>query len=117
MRAVLAHADHRIESVGESLLAHALRVLGIEATPQVAVATDAGTFRADFRVDGTTVLLEFDGRVTYDQPRALFDEKRREDALRRAGWVVLRFVWSDLFDTAEIARRITAATRLQRLSA
>jgi very-short-patch-repair endonuclease len=111
VRAVLRHADARIESVGESLLAHAFRLLGIRVTPQVSVRTDSGTFRADFRVEGSRVLVEFDGGLTYVQPRALYDEKRREDALRRAGWVVVRFVWSDLFDHAGIARRIAVAAR------
>jgi hypothetical protein len=46
-------------------------------------------FRADFRVVGTRVLVEFDGAVKYADGRraTLFEEKRREDALRREGWV------------------------------
>lgn len=114
VRAVLAHADGRIESVGESLLAHALRLLGIAFTPQARVSTDSGIFRADFAVDGTRVLVEFDGEVKYDGSRALFDEKRREDALRREGWVVVRFVWADLRHPDRIARRINEAVALSR---
>jgi very-short-patch-repair endonuclease len=114
VRAVLTHADGRIESVGESLLAHTLRLLGIAFTPQVRVATDSGLFRADFAVDGTRVLVEFDGKVKYDRPRALFDEKQREDALRREGWVVVRFVWADLRHPARLARRIDEAVALSR---
>ncbi|MFC7595718.1 DUF559 domain-containing protein [Terrabacter sp. GCM10028922] len=114
VRAALHHADSRIESVGESLLAHTLRLLDITVTPQVHVATDSGVYRADFAVDGTRVLVEFDGRVKYDSPKVLFDEKRREDALRRAGWVVVRFVWADLRHPHRIRRRIDEAVTLSR---
>ena len=65
-------------------------------------------------MDGTRVLVEFDGEVKYDGSRALFDEKRREDALRREGWVVVRFVWADLRHPDRIARRINEAVALSR---
>jgi hypothetical protein len=42
----------------------------------------------------------------------LFDEKRREDALRRAGWVVVRLVWQDLRSADVVRQRIEAALRL-----
>ncbi len=64
---------------------------------------------ADSRVRGTRVLVEFDGAVKYADARALFQEKQREDALRRAGWVLVRVVWSDLEDAVRLRRRLHRA--------
>lgn len=111
VRAALSQADGRVESVGESVTGHVVRALGFVIEPQHEVVVDGRRYRADFRIAGTRVLLEFDGKVKYSQGDAtvLFDEKRREDALRRAGWVVVRLVWSDLKDPAMVRRRILAA--------
>lgn len=111
VRAVLAQADGRIESPGETVTGFVVRAMGLVLEPQFEVATGGSRYRADFRVTGTRVLLEFDGRVKYasGDGRVLFDEKRREDALRRAGWIVVRIVWADLRDPATLRRRIRAA--------
>lgn len=111
VRAILREADARIESVGETILGHRMRRLGWTIEPQFEVLTDAGRRYADFRILGTRVLVEFDGQLKYADRRALFNEKRREDALRRAGWVVVRFVWSELDDIELIRRRVAAAVR------
>ena len=54
--------------------------------------------RVDFLVTGTNVVVEFDGRMKYDSgdPGILWAEKKREDALRRLGYVVVRLTWADL---------------------
>lgn len=111
VRAILREADGRIDSVGETVLGHRLRRLGWTLEPQFEVLTDVGRRFADFRILGTRVLVEFDGQVKYADRRALFNEKRREDALRRAGWVVVRFVWSELDDVELIRSRVAAAVR------
>jgi len=63
------------------------------------------------------LLFEFDGRVKYGRllkpgqtpGDAVFAEKRREDALRRAtGYAVERAVWDDLSRPVETARRTRA---------
>lgn len=114
VRAILAEADARIESPGESILGHRVRSLGWDLEPQFEVPTDLGTKAADFRVKGTRLLLEFDGAIKYqgdDGSDAVFQEKRREDAIRRRRWLVERFVWSELDDAALIDARIRAAVR------
>ena len=60
------------------------------------MATEGRTYRADFRIKGTRILVEFDGATKYavGDRATLFEEKRREDALRRVGWVVVRLVWA-----------------------
>jgi very-short-patch-repair endonuclease len=114
VRAVLPFADGRHESPAETVTAHVLRRLGYVTEPQFAVATEGRVYRADLRIVGTRVLVEFDGRVKYREGdvTTLFDEKRREDALRRAGWVVVRLVWQDLRSADVVRQRIEAALRL-----
>jgi very-short-patch-repair endonuclease len=113
VRAALAHVDPRHESPGETRTAHVLRHLGFAIEPQVEIDAEGRRYRADFRIVGTRVLVEFDGAVKYgDDRRVLFDEKRREDALRRQGWVIVRIVWADLDDAALVRRRVRDALKL-----
>ncbi|MHA3837902.1 type IV toxin-antitoxin system AbiEi family antitoxin domain-containing protein [Terrabacter sp. AAH1] len=111
VRAALAQADGRHESPGESRTAYLLHALGLEFDPQVEVSAEGRRYRADFRIRGTRVLVEFDGQVKYADRAALFEEKRREDALRRAGWVVVRLVWSELARPEVVRRRLRDALR------
>ena len=113
VRAVLAQADGRIESPGETIAGFIVRGMGLDLEPQFELEVEGRRYRADFRILGTRVLLEFDGAVKYatGDGRVLFEEKRREDALRRAGWVVVRIVWSDLSDQATLRRRVSDAVR------
>lgn len=105
--------DGRNESPGETRTAHLLRALGFDVEPQVQLVADGRRYRADFRIRGTKVLVEFDGALKYaDDPRNLFEEKRREDALRREGWLVVRLVWDDLRRPAVVLARVRRALQL-----
>ncbi|NHA66674.1 type IV toxin-antitoxin system AbiEi family antitoxin domain-containing protein [Phycicoccus flavus] len=111
--AAVRHCDGRRESVGESRCALDLAVAGIVATPQVDVRDDDGELvgRVDFLVEGTHVIVEFDGKVKYGSgdPAVLWAEKRREDRLRRLGYVVVRVTWADLEHPGRVAARVRAA--------
>jgi very-short-patch-repair endonuclease len=100
VRSMLAHVDERSESVGESRLRFGLAVAGIAVVPQVVIEDRRGRFvaRVDFLVEGTNIVIEFDGKVKYRDggAEALMSEKRREDSLRRLGYVVIRVTWADL---------------------
>jgi very-short-patch-repair endonuclease len=109
VRCALPHADGRHESPGETRTAYLLRALGFSVEPQTEVVAEGRRYRPDFRIVGTRVLVEFDGAVKYTDARALFDEKQREDALRRAGWTVVRLVWADLADPEKVRGRILDA--------
>lgn len=98
-------ALRRSESVGESrsralIIREQLPLPDLQATLVAASGTRLG--RVDFLVDG--VVGEFDGRVKYGRlvPRGqvpadvLWREKQREDAIRDAGWQVVRWVWDEL---------------------
>ena len=76
-------------------------------------AGPAGRFvgRVDFLVEGL-VVVEFDGLVKYagqEGRAALAAEKARESAIVDLGYEVVRLVWADLANPAEVARRIRAA--------
>jgi hypothetical protein len=115
LRAVLDWCDARHESPGETLTAHVLRMLGHAVEPQFVVPgtgewTARGQgYRADFRIVGTRVLVEFDGRQKYARGSDLWGEKLREDRIRSLGWEVVRLTWRDLRDPAPVRRRIEEA--------
>ena len=108
-RAAVEWCDDRHESPGESLTAHLMRTLGYPLVPQFPVP---GTpYRSDFLIEGTSVLLEFDGKVKYDSDEARFAEKVREDEIRSRGYEVVRITWSMLRDPETIRRLVEAAIR------
>jgi very-short-patch-repair endonuclease len=116
-RAAIEWCDGRHESPGESLTAQLLRGLGCQTIPQLVVTRVESPGRhyiADFLIEGTRVLVEFDGRGKYDSPEALFAEKRREDELRRLGYVVVRLTWDDLSRPEQVRRRVESAIALSR---
>lgn len=113
-RQMLELADGRSESPGESLLRLIAVRGGVPVEPQYIVRDAGGAFlaRCDLRVTGTNVLVEFDGKLKYKDPEALFAEKQREDAVRRAEWRMERFVWAHLSNPAEVVRRLRRAAGL-----
>ena len=113
--AMLRHADGRRESVGESRtgLALALGRIDVEAQVEVRDASGVVVARVDFIVRGTTVIVEFDGKVKYadGDPQVLWAEKRREDRLRRLGYVVVRVTWAHLERPGLVAAMVARAVR------
>lgn len=109
--------NDRSDSVGESR-SRVLMVREQLPIPETQVdvfdATGAWLARVDFLLPEHGVIGEFDGRIKYrrdgvasmDAEDVVFREKLREDALRRAGWVVVRWTWADLQTPGEVARRI-----------
>ncbi|MGR7028120.1 type IV toxin-antitoxin system AbiEi family antitoxin domain-containing protein [Geodermatophilus sp. URMC 62] len=103
----VALADGRSESVGESRSRVLLHRLGMPpSTLQLPIRAGDGRLlgRVDVAWEDARVVGEFDGRVKYgrllrpgqDAGDAVFEEKRREDALRDEGWGVVRWTWADL---------------------
>ena len=118
VRRLLDLADGRSESVGESR-SRALFVRDQLPVPdlQATLHSDGGIRlgRVDFLLDG--VVGEFDGRVKYgrlvpdgERPSdVLWAEKRREDAIRDAGWQVVRWTWDELTTPGVVADRVRRA--------
>jgi hypothetical protein len=113
-------ADGRSESVGESRSRIVLRALRVAPTAlQFPVRTVEGALlgRADFAWEDRRVIGEFDGRIKYgrllrpgqEPGDAVFEEKRREDAIRDGGWGVVRWTWRDLDAPGRLGARIQRA--------
>jgi very-short-patch-repair endonuclease len=116
-RAALAFADRRSESVGESRLRVLMDTYGLP-TPELQAQFCTGTgdvvARVDFLFRQQRVVVEFDGLVKYrDQAvDVVLQEKRREDQLRAAGFLVVRVDWGDLDHPERLVRRIRQAFAL-----
>jgi very-short-patch-repair endonuclease len=119
-RVVLGRADARAESPGESLVRWWIAESGLPAPDlQVAVHTRLGWRWVDLGWPDLHLALEFDGRVKYgpdgaSAARAVFEEKRRHDALQEEGWSVLRVTWQDLARPDELIARVARAVRRAR---
>ena len=78
--------------------------------------------RCDFGWEDLRTLGEFDGRVEYgrllrpgqDPGDAVFEEKRREDAMRAEGWGMVRWTWSDLQRPEVLATRVSRSLAARR---
>jgi very-short-patch-repair endonuclease len=117
-RSVVALADARAESPGESIVRWIVHEADLPApTPGFAVDTRLGRRWLDLAWPELKVAIEFDGAVKYtggefgDAGERLWREKRRHDALVEAGWVVLRVVWADLAVPEVLVRRVREAMR------
>ena len=113
-------ADCRSESVGESRSRVVLHRWGVgPSSLQFEVRGEGGLLvaRTDFAWEEHGLLGEFDGRVKYGRllrpgqrpGDAVFEEKRREDAVREEGWGVTRWVWTDLAAGHVLAARVRRA--------
>jgi hypothetical protein len=106
-------ADARSESAGESLSRAIIHELGFVVPDlQYTVLNAAGELvaRTDFYWDEIRLTAEFDGLTKYTgrlaRPGAtgpvgqdaLIREKHREDAIRREGYGMARWIWTDLFN-------------------
>lgn len=111
--AMLTHIDGRSESPGESWTRFQLSCSGIETIPQVEIRDAFGQLvaRVDLLVAGTKVVVEFDGKVKYatGDGEVLWAEKKREDTLRRLGYVVVRVTWGDLHRPGCVASMVRQA--------
>jgi hypothetical protein len=98
---VIDFADPRSESPLESRSRVCFEELGLP-TPelQVEICDEAGAFlaRTDFLWKEHGIVGEADGKAKYAQGTAhlLWNEKRREDAIRRLGWEVFRWTLSEI---------------------
>lgn len=116
-RRALIRADGRSESP-ESMTRLALAAVP-DLDCQVTLCGSDGRFvaRADFGVQDAMLIIEFDGLQKYLGHRspgrtiedAVLAEKRREDAVRGLGYLVLRIVWRELDDRARLERRVSHA--------
>ncbi len=118
-RRVIAFADGRSESVGESRSRVAIARAGLPAPHLQWEVWDAEgelTGRTDFCWPEHGLVGEFDGQVKYGRllrpgesaGDAVYREKLREDAIRALGYHFERWGWRHLNDFRPVAHRIRA---------
>ncbi len=116
-RAVIAFADPRAESPGESISRARMHEAGLVAPEQqVRLRDGAGVIgRVDFWWRALRLVGEFDGRIKYriggvadrrTLEDRLWDEKVREDRMRDAGLRVVRWTWDDAWEPGRLADRL-----------
>ena len=118
-RAVSA-ADGRSESVGESrsrVILHRWKLPPSALQFEIRSAGGISLGRSDFAWEDWRLLGEFDGRIKYgrllrpgqEAGDVVFEEKRREDAIREEDWGMVRWTWSDLNRPDRLAARVRRA--------
>ncbi|MCW4355841.1 hypothetical protein ONR57_21280 [Hoyosella sp. YIM 151337] len=118
-RRAVAFMDNRSESPGESRSRVLFHNHGLAAPHlQASVFDEAHALvgRADFLYDDG-LIGEFDGKVKYGAllnpgetaADAVIREKRREDAFRELGWLIIRWMWDDLNRPLILVRRVLQA--------
>jgi hypothetical protein len=112
--------DARSESAGESVSRVRIVSDGLPPPePQEVIRTSAGVFvaRVDFLWKEQRTVGEFDGKVKYGRllkpgqriEEVVYEEKRREDAIRDLGWKVVRWLWEDLHRPGVLRDRLQRA--------
>jgi hypothetical protein len=112
--------DGRSESAGESVSRVQIIVEGLPVPePQVEIRAADGTLmaRVDFCWEEQRTVGEFDGKIKYGRllkpgqliEAVVFEEKRREDAIRDLGWKVVRWTWQDLHRPGVLRDRLQRA--------
>ncbi len=111
-------ADPRAGSPGESAARLAIHAAGF-VTPelQVQFRDHAGVMRVDFLWRQARIVGEFDGKMKYtrdefalgDPAQRVWEEKRREDRLRRIHPGHVRIAWAEVRDRTALIRVLSAA--------
>ncbi len=94
----VARSDGRAESPPETRLRLLLHDAGLLLQPQLVVRDGSGPLiaRVDLGDERARVAVEYDGRTVHLQGDAFVPDRRRQNDLVAAGWVVLRYTASDL---------------------
>jgi len=120
-RWVLEMADGGAESPGETLARFEMLLGGLpRPVTQVVVETHLGNFWGDLGWPEERVILEYDGVAKYEAngraSDAVLAEKRRQEAMEAAGWIVIRVTAADLRAPAHLLRTVRATLHTRRPS-
>ena len=110
-------SDPAAESPPESRVRLILVSAGLQPVPQYDVRDAAGSWlaRVDLAFPALRVAVEYDGRAVHERADVFTRDRQRQNALVRAGWVVLRFTAADLHAPSALVQTVLAA--LQRVAA
>ena len=104
---LLAAAADRADSAAERLLVRLLRGAGIAGW---VLGHPFGPWRIDLAFPEHRVAVEVDGWAWHVDPLRFRADRRKGNAITRAGWDLLRFTWHDLNATPERTVNEIAAT-------
>lgn len=116
-RRVVDLADPEAESPGESRTRLILVEAGFSVRSQVVVRDGDGELiaRCDLGIEGSRMVVEFDGRAKYaingDVERAHWEEKLRRDRLQELGYSMFVVVWDQLSEPMMLVARLERALR------
>jgi very-short-patch-repair endonuclease len=96
VRAVAAACDPGAESALESLLRLLLAAAGLHPETQAVIRDDRFVARVDFLFREERLVVEADGFRFHSDRTAYRNDRRRGNALLRAGYRVARFSWEDV---------------------
>ena len=70
------------------------------------IRTAAGTYVVDFAWPDRKVVIEIDAWGTHSSRRSMIEDRRRDRALRIAGWQPSRIIWEDFADEDRLAAEV-----------
>jgi very-short-patch-repair endonuclease len=104
---LLVAAADRADSAAERLLVRLLRDAGVTGWT---LGHPFGPWRVDLAFPAARVAVEVDGWAWHVDAERFRTDRRKQNALVRAGWVPLRFTWHDLVGRPqEVLAEIRAA--------
>ncbi|MEJ8279980.1 DUF559 domain-containing protein [Pseudonocardia spirodelae] len=106
---LLVAAGDRADSGLERRLLRLLRRAGIAGLVR---AVAFGPWTIDLAIPSLRIAVEVDGWAWHSDPDRFRADRRKQNALSTAGWTVLRFTWSDVYDSPDLTvRRVRQAVR------
>lgn len=111
LRRVLAAADPRLETPIEGISWGHMWLVGFTLPrPQAWVRGASGTwYRVDFLWEEWNLIGEADGAMKYVSPADVVAEKQRQADLEAAGFIIVRWTWSDAWRKPSFIRRLEMA--------
>lgn len=109
-------ADARAESPPESRVRFVLLRAGLKCAVQHDVHAADGRWiaRVDLALAELKIAIEYDGREVHERQDVFVRDRRRQNALVQAGWLVLRFTAEDLRGGGEaVVSAVRAAIRVR----
>lgn len=73
------------------------KLLGLVLVPQYEIISDGHKFRADFAIPSKDIAIEIDGHEYHKTKEQRTSDAKRERALQKEGWQVIRFTGSEVF--------------------
>ncbi len=91
----------KIESPMELKFYEKVRRIFREIEPQWEIQSDGHRYRADFAIPSKKIVFEIDGHDYHKTKEQRTNDTRRERNLQKAGWKVIRFTGSEIYNNLD----------------